>query len=1165
MKRNAVLLSLVLLLGAPTLPPFGYGPVAGALAQQPSSAAPYSLDWYFDTLTRIQESSEETIPATTIDTLYDRLATSPHPEEIAAAAELLLLAGADLEIARIQPLLQSGESHRLYAAIDLLSASKASAATDDLIALLQSPGDAIVLTTVQKLTLRDDARIPEALVLAMNGRSSTVRIGILEALGSMSDRPEVATLIASVEPGEDAATRAAWELSLVRAARENDGSVATDLRQILSTSNNPGIRVAAFRRLAAMGDDETFQVLLSALGNSESEIHQAAILAVGHGDYPTQTTAISSLVPGLSKETQGSLLAALAKRGDTAAWPQVLSILDGGDEDLQSAALAASASLAPAKDIPLLLEFASSRKGILRESAIEALAASKQEGVSEILLGVLVDGKSTDEVTAVAAHAVGRRALTEANASLLALATSETTTVAVSALEALRELAQPDSVSTLVGILASSEQSMVRRRASEALLVCARASGSDVATKAISDGLDGATASAREDLLTILGELGDPTALPVLLKAATDANDPAQRAAIRALGRWPNTLPAEDLAEIVRTSEGAIARLSARSLINLATNTPEESDRWKLIGIAETLPLQREERLLLLSVAQKESSLRALDWLRNRLSDQEIIAEVQSAIVSVSLDLPDTMAAEAEEALKNADAVGENPAVREALAQFSPPLSEDAHILVWDVSNSYRVNGASVSELMDTVFAPERDGSGEFTMVKDGKNPDAPQAMALPALDDNATENTVHYLRTWFRVPAERRAVLEVGSDDSVAIWIDHKEVHRHVGERVFAPGTDRVEVNFAMGTNEMLVKVAQRPGERRFSLRVTEIPGESLAGMMVKGDGMFMMDLPTPPAEGHAAVDPPPPVWSTERWEGDPFFGDYEGLVNRAGVTEPIAAQLIALGNNAFRLRLIDDFDKPGNALATLDSVAQESQLLFEDTEWSIQVEDGTMVGQKRDGSASFQLRQLLRKSPTLGKGAPEGAQVLFDGTDFDAWVGEAGGDVTWTIQEGGVAQVTPQTGGIITRDLFEDFELHLEFRAPYSPGNDHQFNGNSGVFLQMAYEVQILASHGTEGLMNECGAFYNLFPPDVNMCYPPLSWQTYDVTFRAARFDAEGVLSEPARATVLHNGVAVHNDRPLPQTTIPEIPPPQGPRPLYIQDHHNQVQFRNIWIKPL
>jgi len=201
-----------------------------------------------------------------------------------------------------------------------------------------------------------------------------------------------------------------------------------------------------------------------------------------------------------------------------------------------------------------------------------------------------------------------------------------------------------------------------------------------------------------------------------------------------------------------------------------------------------------------------------------------------------------------------------------------------------------------------------------------------------------------------------------------------------------------------------------------------------------------------------------------------------------------------------------------------------------------------------------------------TLGLKAPEGATVLL-GDSLDAWVkvndkSAPAGD--WPVS-GGIATVGPGKGSIRTVDSFGDFQLHVEFNVPYLPDQKGQARGNSGVYLQGIYELQVLDSYGLTLKNNDCGAIYLQIIPSVNACKPPLQWQTYDIIFRSARVEGEKV-TKKARLTVVQNGLTIIDDKEISPTPggVPEVKE-GGPGPIMLQDHGNLVQFRNLWIKPL
>jgi len=195
-------------------------------------------------------------------------------------------------------------------------------------------------------------------------------------------------------------------------------------------------------------------------------------------------------------------------------------------------------------------------------------------------------------------------------------------------------------------------------------------------------------------------------------------------------------------------------------------------------------------------------------------------------------------------------------------------------------------------------------------------------------------------------------------------------------------------------------------------------------------------------------------------------------------------------------------------------------------------------------------------------------GKIILFDGRDFSQWVREDGKAAQWEIADGAMKAV-PKTGSIMTKQSFRDFKLHVEFKLPQMPPDvKGQGRGNSGVYLQRRYEVQILDSFGLEPTNGDCGSLYKVKAPDKNVCKQPGEWQSYDITFRAARFEGQGEnvrKTENARITVLQNGVLIHNDVELPNKTGAGRPEGPQPGPILLQEHGNEVWFRNIWIVPL
>ena len=294
--------------------------------------------------------------------------------------------------------------------------------------------------------------------------------------------------------------------------------------------------------------------------------------------------------------------------------------------------------------------------------------------------------------------------------------------------------------------------------------------------------------------------------------------------------------------------------------------------------------------------------------------------------------------------------------------------------------------------------------------------------------------------------------------------------------------------------------------------------------------------------------------VESKEATPNDPDYlvqGEYIGEVTKPDGKKKLGIQVIALGKGKFHA-LWRNGGLPGDGWDKNESTPREAEIVDGVTTFNVDEQTETIkdsvMAIATDGKVIGELKRIVRKSPTLGAKPPKGAVVLFDGKNADQF---ENGRVTKDelLMQGATSKFKHQSG-----------TLHIEFQIPYGPLLPSR--GNSGCYLQSRYEVQMLDSFGLKPHNHECGGIPSIKEPDINMSFPPLSWQTYDVDFTAAQF-ANGQKMKNGRMTVRHNGVVVHDNVELPHATT-SSPLPEGPEPgpINLQDHQSEVRYRNIWF---
>lgn len=332
----------------------------------------------------------------------------------------------------------------------------------------------------------------------------------------------------------------------------------------------------------------------------------------------------------------------------------------------------------------------------------------------------------------------------------------------------------------------------------------------------------------------------------------------------------------------------------------------------------------------------------------------------------------------------------------------------------------------------------------------------------------------------------------------------------------------------------------------------------------MIRGQGRLLLPILigwTTVCPAFPPQDPPKPSVNPAKLAyldaatAGPDFAIQGEYVGQAATGERWGAQVIAEGDGKFAIVFLpgglpgEGWDGKNRRKAAAERIDPADSATIVGDGWSGTIARGRLAAQSSDAS-QFVLNRVQRESPTVGLRPPDGAIVLFDGGDVDQWTSAS-------MTTNHLLNV-----GCVTKSGFRDFTMHVEFRTPFMPHARGQSRGNSGVYLLRLYEVQILDSFGLEGKTNECGGLYTKFAPSIHMCYPPLSWQTFDVECRAARFDTDGNKVASARISVLHNGVRIHDEVVLRESTHRGYVEKDQPATILLQNHRTPVHFRNVWI---
>jgi HEAT repeat protein len=992
-------------------------------------------------------------------------------------------------------------------------------------ALKELKGEMLV-GVIGSIAQRRDLGAVDELARLVNDKDPQAAAAALSALGHIGNE-KAAKALDGVKVSEKLKTRKEESLLMCADRMLADGNGAMALpyyREMLGEENPSAIRAAAYRGVALVEKEKAVPMVLDLLKGEDAILQKAAAGFVAEMPGKGATKAFAAELPALPPSVQVVLLSALAERGDDAALPAALQATWSVDEEVRVAAIRALANLGNASTVAVLAKAAAS-SGPEGAAAMDSLNRIHGDGVGEAVLKVAQTGEPDSRVKAIEASVARREK--GALPILFVSAVDPDSNIRKAAEKGLGELAGQEDLAKLTALLKANEDSSERKALERAVVsTIGRIEALDAKVDPIVESLRDAKPEAKTNLLAVLSNVGGEKALQAVRWQLTSDNAEVKKAAIRALAEWPDPAPIADLLAVAKDDTDPARRIIALEGYVKLVSMP--SDRWRretvgLLGDAMKLAERAEEKKMILGALQEFPCREGLELAQAYLQDKDV-------------------AAEAEAAAKKLEGTSLIAAGSKVSASFNAGGAS--------VINDQRDPGTNEDRSAPNFNFWSHKGTKEWVRYDFGKE-ETVSVVSVYWFDDSPSGGC--------RVPASWHVMYKTGKEwEPVAnpqgLGVARDEYNRTTFDPVKTDAL-RLEIelqpNFSGGIYEWRVESAPNSVSKDSFTPIERVPSVSYV----------------PGMENATPV---------------PLIGDWEGVLTVGDKTTPLAAQVMDLGGGEFRVNVLAEFDKRVPSIAVINGKAQvqgevdlsgkTDQGDMKDTEWKANLTGEGFIGNVEGAkSGTFELKRVARLSPTLGAAPPEGAVVLFDGKNMDEWI-VAGTDpkesVTsrWNLLPTAAMQVAPGAGSIISKREFLDHKVHIEFRTPFEPEKRGQGRWNSGVYFEGRYEVQVLDSYGLEGMDNECGGVYSVAKPLVNMCAPPLQWQTYDVTFRAPRFNDAGEKVENARMTVLHNGVRILDNVEVPRpTTAAFMGSEKGPGGLYLQDHGNQVEYRNIWVVEL
>ena len=585
--------------------------------------------------------------------------------------------------------------------------------------------------------------------------------------------------------------------------------------------------------------DDAVKIVLDVLKSNDQEMQAVAIAMVKEMPGEEITKALARELPNLSVTSQVQLLSALGDRGDTAALPAVIAAAKATDQSVRIAALRALGQLGNASTVSLLAQTAAATTGDEQKTARESLYRLRGSKVDEAILAEIPKAEANIKVVLI--NSVGERNITAGVNTLLETAKDSDRKVRLESFKVLKVIADPQHLPALVDLLINVRSSSDRNEAEKTVAAVAhKIEDKDRQAEAVLAVLPSVKDIEKQSsLLSVLGKIGDSSALPCLREALNSDEVAIKGAAIRALANWPTGEPTVDLLKVAQSSDNKIHRILALRgfvrLLGLESVRPAK-ETIEMYSKAMSLAPDAGEKRRVLSGLANTKSLDALQMAADYLVDKTLFMEAEFAVVKIAEGIYGAYPQQTRDVLKKLIQTSKNDSLRQQAQEVINQIERfDDYLTAWQVCGPYTQEGADGSKLFDIAFGPEKADTKEvaWRIIPAGTDKNRPWLMELDKLLGG--DNRVAYLRTNVWSDKTQKVRLEIGSDDGIKVWLNGQLVHANNATRPATPGQDKAEVTLKQGWNRLLLKLTQSGGQWALCVRFRNLDGSRLEGLKVQ------------------------------------------------------------------------------------------------------------------------------------------------------------------------------------------------------------------------------------------------------------------------------------------------------------------------------------------